>query len=301
MEIINLNQAVYNALNFFQKNPPTPIHLRNLNFPLVVGSGNAYNTGFILFNGMPALFANESNLEQILKNYKPLFEKKIIRQAVVISASGAKDSVWELEAAKKHGLKTILLTCTPDAPAVKVAGHHIVYNKLPEPYTYNVSTYLGMILSVTGEKPATILKFLQNLKINKNFKKYKSYAFILPNEYAVICRMITAKADELWGPHIAIRAFTQGRANHAKFINRTKDELVITLGDKNNYFGEAMHRLDLKLPKKFDAGLMFCLVYILLGGIQEAKPAYFKKNIAKYCATYGPQAYGKKEAFGVIV
>ena len=75
---------------------------------------------------------------------------------VVISASGEKDAVWEVELAKKSGLKTVLITCSPDSSAAKMADQVFAYKKLPEPYTYNTSTYLGMILSATSEKAENI-------------------------------------------------------------------------------------------------------------------------------------------------
>jgi len=90
MTLINLNQAVLNALNFFAKNPPAKLNLPNWQLPLVVGSGNAYNAGLILFADRPAILANESNFQEIISNYENLIEKKIIDTAVIISASGGK-------------------------------------------------------------------------------------------------------------------------------------------------------------------------------------------------------------------
>ncbi len=301
MKIQNLNNIVNEALVFFAKNYPEKLNLKNLNFPLVIGSGNAYNTGQILFSDQSALFANESNLKEIIKNYGELFKKKIIKDAVIISASGAKDSVWEIKAAKKLKLKTLLLTCEATSPAAKIADKVIVYDKLPEPYSYNVSTYLGMILSHSGENPKKIINFIKNIQPDKNFKKYSSYAFILPDEYLTIGRIILAKTDEIFGGHIGVRAFSAGDARHAKFINRDRKELVISLGVDNKFFGSPESRLNIDLPKYSGPALMFCLVYALLGKIQELKPPYFKNNIKKYCQDYGPQAYGQNNPFHVIV
>jgi len=301
MKIQNLNNIVNEALVFFGKNYPNKLNLKNINFPLVVGSGNAYNTGVILFAGRPALFANESNLKEIIKNYTELFKKKIIKDAIIISASGAKDSVWEIKTAKKLKLKTLLLTCEENSPSAKIADEVIIYRKIAEPYSYNVSTYLGMILSKSGENPKKIIDFIKNIQPKKNFKKYNSFAFVVPDKYSIICRIINAKADEIFGPNITVRAFSIGRARHAKFINRSKKELVITIGEDNQYFGDPDSRLNIGLPKFTGPALMFCLVYALLGKIQELKPPYFRKNIKKYCESYGPQAYEKSENFKVIV
>jgi hypothetical protein len=295
----NLNETVIAALDFFEKNQPARLNLKNLGFPLVVGSGNAFNTGQIIFSDKPAIIANESNFKKIITNYKPLIRKKIITQAVIISASGEKDSIWEIKLAKKNGLKTILLTCSPQSTAAQLADQTIVYQKLPEPYTYNVSTYLGMILAGKNEKALGIKKFINTLKLPKDFKKYTAYSFILPDEFGAIAPMLEIKRHELFGPYLSLRAFSFGEARHAKFVNNSAKELVFSFGE-NKYFGLKKNRLEIKLPKNAGFGLIFALSYYLIGKIQEIKPPYFKKNIASYCQE-APQAYGHKKAFAIIV
>ncbi|PIT94939.1 hypothetical protein COT98_01685 [Candidatus Falkowbacteria bacterium CG10_big_fil_rev_8_21_14_0_10_39_9] len=301
MKLINLNQAVYNALQFFAKNKVPSAKFQKINFPLVVGSGNAYNTGTILFARQPAIFADESNFRATLKKYNSLLKKKVIKEAVIISASGEKDSVWELELAQKNKLKTTLLTCSPNSSAAKIADQVLAYRKLSEPYTYNTSTYLGMILSLTRENPTKILSFLKQIKLPRNFKKYSSYSFVLPDEYIEICDMLNIKGRELFGPHLQVRAYSEGHSRHAKFVHQDKNELVLGLGIVNKYFGDFKHRIDIKLPKTTDFALMLCLGYSIIGRIQESKPAYFQKNIKQFCTDYGPKAYGSKKPFEVIV
>ena len=97
----NLNETVIAALDFFEKNQPARFNLKSLDFPLVVGSGNAFNTGQIIFADKTAIIANESNFKNIIAGYKKLIKHKVITQAVIISASGEKDSVWEIKLAKK--------------------------------------------------------------------------------------------------------------------------------------------------------------------------------------------------------
>ena len=134
----NLDETVISALDFFTKNKPPRLSLKQFSFPLVVGSGNAFNTAQIIFSGSPAIIANESNFKKLLISYKKLIKEKVITQTIVISASGEKDSVWETKLANKYGLKTTLLTCNAESTAAKLANHVITYKKLPEPYTYNV-------------------------------------------------------------------------------------------------------------------------------------------------------------------
>jgi hypothetical protein len=301
-KIINLDQGVIRALEFFSHNRLPKLNLNNFSFPIVVGSGNAYNTGQILFSGRPAIITDESTFRRTIENYKGLINKKIIKEVIVISASGEKDSVWELELAKKYKLKTILLTCSPNSSASKIADQVIIYPKIAEPYTYNISTYLGMVLSATGENPKNILNFIKKLKLETGFKNYNSYAFVLPDDFIAVTPMLDIKKSELFGPKLSLRAFSFGQARHAKFVVRDKKELIITLGaEKNLYFGDPQSRWQIKLPAKVDFAFILCLTYYLAGKIQESKPAYFKNNIKNYCQDYGPQAYGSKGKFDLIV
>jgi hypothetical protein len=295
----NLNETVIAALDFFVKNKPPRFNSKSLDFPLVVGSGNAFNTGQIIFSEQTAIIANESNFKNVITSYKKLIKRKVITQAVVISASGEKDSVWEIKLAKKNGLKTILLTCSPESSAAKLADQTIVYKKLPEPYTYNVSTYLGMIMAAKDERADGIKKIITSLKLSKDLKKYNAYSFILPDEFGAIAPMLEIKRNELFGPYISLRAFSFGEARHAKFVNNSTKELVISFGE-NKYFGLKENRLEIKLPKNAGYSLVFTLSYYLIGKIQEIKPPYFKRNVAAFCQD-APEAYGSSKPFDVIV
>lgn len=295
----NLDESLMSALNFFNKNTPNSLKLEKGCMPFVVGSGNAYNTGKIIFSSRPAVFANESNFHQKLKAYNKLIKTGVMSKALIISASGEKDAAWEVKAAKKQGLKTIIMTCNRDSSGAKEADMVMAYRKLPEPQTYNISTYLGMIISATGEKAKDIKSFIQKLKLPTSYAKYSAYSFILPDEYAEVVPMLDIKKHELFGPHLSIRSFTYGDARHAKFVMPWEKELVISFGE-NKYFGKQKNRWEIKMPKKYNAGLIMALSYYLIGKIQEAKPAYYKKSIATYCVE-GPKAYGKKEPFEIIV
>lgn len=296
----SLSKITFNAISYFAKKKPSKLNLKNFKFPLVIGSGNAYNAGQIIFSRQRAIFANESNFREIVKNYRELIVKKIISEAVIISASGEKDSIWEVKLAKKLGLKTYLFTCSPDSSAAKIADHVQTYHKLPEPYTYNTSTYLGMILSATQEDPKQILKYLKSIKLPKNFRKYNSYAFVLPDEFASLAPMLEIKRNELFGPKLSLRAFSEGEARHAKFVIRDEKELVISFAE-NLYFGYPKHRWEIKLPKKNDYGLMMALTYYLVGQIQETKTPWFQKNIYNFCDDYGWKPYGGNKPFEVLV
>lgn len=301
MTIPTLDTTVLDTLDFFTKTPPPTLDLSAFSLPFVVGSGNALNTGKILFSRQAAIFADESNFRQIAASYEPVISKGLIKDAVVISASGEKDSVWELELAKKMGLKTTLLTCKPNSTGAGIADSVYAYKSIAEPYTYNTSTYLGMVISATHESAADIKKFITGLTLFSGFDTYESYAFVLPDLYLNVGPMVEIKGDELFGPHVMIRAFPQGHARHAKFVHPWDKELVISIGDTNMFFGDPAHRWDIVLPEWASFGTVISLTYYLCGLIQKSKPDYFMQHIEAFCTDYGPKAYGKPEKFDVIV
>ncbi|MBI2032959.1 MAG: hypothetical protein HYT10_00620 [Candidatus Levybacteria bacterium] len=299
--IIDLDENVLLALNFFTQNPPPQLDVSSFNLPFVVGSGNAYNTGLIIFSEKAAIFADESNFKELIPAFRQAIISGLIKQAVIISASGGKDSVWEIELAKKYGLHTTLLTTKGESDAAKIADNVYVFQSIDEPYTYNVSTYMGMILAATKENTENIKKYIESLSFPKDFGIYQSYSFVLPDKYLHICGMLDIKKDELFGPYLAIRAFSQGHARHAKFVHRSKDELVISIGEKNQYFGDPQHKWDIFPPEPLSFAGIMALTYYIIGKIQKSKPQYFKENISKYVTDYGPKAYGTDKPFDLIV
>ncbi|MDP2637779.1 MAG: hypothetical protein Q8P26_01830 [Candidatus Levybacteria bacterium] len=300
-KIMSLDENVKLALDFFAKSPPPTLNIDHYNLPFVVGSGNAYNTGLIIFSEKAALFADESNFKKTISAFEKAIKQSLIKDAVIISASGGKDSVWEIELAKQYSLSTTLLTTKAESPAAKIADKVYVYKSIDEPYTYNTSTYMGMVLSSTKENPLEIKKYVQSLIFPKNFENYKAYSFVVPDKYMQVCPMLDIKKSELFGPNLSMRAFSQGHARHAKFVIRSKDELVISLGEKNNFFGDPDHRWDIEVPENINFAGVMAATYYIVGKIQNSKPQYFKENIGNYVNDYGPKAYGGNTPFDLIV
>lgn len=298
--IANLDKIVLAGLDFFSANKPYALKLKSKDIYFVVGSVNAYNTGRMLFSDQAALFADEGNFLTLLKTYKNLIKEKKIKEAIVISASGEKDSIWEVKAARRAGLKTTLFTCNDQSSAAKLADRSFFFKKIAEPYSYNFSTYLGMLLSHTQEDPKKIKEFLLALKIPKKFKNSRYFSFILPDRFKAIAEMIKVKDEELFGPYSSLRAYPEGSARHAKFICQAKDELVISFG-KNPYFGNKQQRWEIAWPKNGDYGLALSLSYFLCGLIQTQKPDHFKKGLPNYCLKTGPAPYKQKKPFNIIV
>lgn len=301
-KLITLDANVLQALDFFIANPPVKFNPQSFQLPFVVGSGNAYNTGLILFSDTAAIFADESSFKKLIIAFKPAITQGLIKDVVVISASGEKDSVWEVEVAKQMGLKTALLTTKADSSAAKIADTVFTFKSIAEPYTYNVSTYMGMMMAASGENPAEIKSFIGNLKLPANFSQYEGYAFVLPDKFVSICPMLDIKKSELFGSNLSLRAFSQGHARHAKFVIKNPKELVITLDSVNEYFGVPQSRLDITLPDNFGPAAVMAITYYIVGKIQSSKTPYYMENIQNYVTDYGPKAYSPTtKPFDLIV
>ena len=157
-----------------------------------------------------------------------------------------------------------------------------MFKKNPEPYTYNTSTYFGMILAKTKEDPKKILSVVNHIKnlIPSNLSKYKAFYIIVPNEFENIREMFWTKFDELFGPMITTRVYTVEQTKHAKTVISSDLELFISLGYENNLFGN--NRLNIPLPDGFNYGTLMAVGYYIIGNIQMANPPYFKESIEAY-------------------
>ncbi len=279
VKLIDLDDAVINALNFlYDKKLPKFAFSKKKRY-LVLGSGNALATGKILFNDCDAVFADESNYKEKYKNSLNL------DCVILISASGGKHSIEIAKFLKNKRINKFLFTCNNDAPAKKYFNKKniFVFPKLSEPYTYNVSTYLGMIFSKTKENPKDILKILNKSKkeISKiNFSKYDSYYFIIPEKFQEVREMFLTKFDELFGSKVTARAFTKKQTLHAKTIVQSEKELFVGFNEKINFVKNNFH---FNFSKKINYGLLVSLGYYFIGRIQKSNSDWFKRNVEKYC------------------
>ena len=278
--IPDLDTCVLGALELFSKEKLQSI-IVPYEKPLVVGSGNAEATGRIIFENRDAIFASESNFEEKLKNIKS------IDGVVLISASGAKHAPIIAKISKNYKKHVTLITNEKTAPAQKFLDKkhpydEYVFPKQREPYTYNTSTYIGMILGKTNESPRKILNYIQN-NTNKiklpNFKKYDKYYIIVPTKFSGIVRMLQVKFIELFGRVVARDVETLEYVKHATTLVPSK-ELFISFGEKNKTYGK--NRLNIPLPKGADYATMMAVSYFIIGKIQKAKKPYFKENIVRY-------------------
>jgi hypothetical protein len=283
----NLDKAVINALRFYSQKGPLGIDLgSNKERVIGFGSGNAYHTVRVLLSDFDSVSLNESNFEQ---QWNVIKDK--IKKGVLVSASGGKDAHVIAEFAKRKGFELKLMTCTRDSKASEFIskGKVYIFPKLPEPYTYNTSTYLGMILGKTHENPAVILRHLEE-KVDPilkqiDFSKQTGYYFLVPKEFQIASDMFEVKFQELFARKIARDFFTKEFAiKHATDIVDS-GELFISIGEENQTFGRK--RLHIPLPQNSGYGGIIATGYYLIGKIQKQQPPYFKEGIVKWCKERG--------------
>ena len=272
--IPNLDVCVLAALDLFsqQEVPTTTVPYRR---PLVVG--NAAATGRILFEKSDAVFADESTVDVKLQNIQA------IDGVVLISASGGKHAPVIAQKAKKAGKKVTLLTNNENAPARPLADTTYVFPKNREPYTYNTSTYMGMILGQTPEDPKEIKEFIQK-RIDPlempDLAAFDKFFFVVPEEFGGIIRLLNVKFIELFGRNVARDIETFEYMKHAVTVVPS-NELFVSFGRVYNDFGN--NHLTVPLPKQAGYAAMMAIGYYIIGKIQKAHPDWFKQNIENYC------------------
>jgi hypothetical protein len=173
----DLDAVTIGALQLFAETPLPEVDYRQFSRPLVVGSGNAAVAGKILFNDVDAVFADESSYMQKLETHTA------IDGAFLISASGSKHAVSIVKELVSRSIPTILLTNNEFAPAKEFLPEEasFVFPKNREPYTYNTSTYMGMLLSKTKEDPSFIESYIEREvlpRIPHNLNSYGAYYLI---------------------------------------------------------------------------------------------------------------------------
>ena len=281
--IPDLDIAVFGALELFQTNPLPKMDLSIYKKPLVVGSGNAEATGRIIFQNFEAIFASESNFEEKLKQIST------IDGVVLVSASGEKHAPIIAKTAKKYGKHVTLITNSTHSSASKELHHthpydEYVFPKNREPYTYNTSTYMGMILGSTGEDSGIIYNFIKEHIATIPFpdlSAYNKFYLIVPPEFSGIIRMLEVKFIELFGRRIARDVETSEYVKHATTVVLS-DELFISFGDKNDTWGDPKQRLFIPLPKNAGYAAMMAIGYYTIAQIQKKHPPYFKERIVVY-------------------
>lgn len=292
--IPDLDIAVLGALELFQKEKLPTLELSMYKHPLVVGSGNAEATGRILFEDVDAIFASESNYEEKLKHIPS------IDGVILISASGEKHALIVAKCVKEYAKHTTLITNTPCSSTHeeldnKHSYDEYVFPKNREPYTYNTSTYMSMILGKTHEDALSIQNFIREHVDSLSmfdFSKYDKYFLIVPPKFSGIIRMLQVKFIELFGRKIARDVETSEYMKHAVTVVPS-NELFISFGDENKTWGKQENRLYIPLPANADYGAMMAIGYYVIAQIQRQHKPYFKENIVEY-VKQASEVFGSK-------
>jgi hypothetical protein len=152
-----------------------------------------------------------------------------------------------------------------------------VFPKNREPYTYNTSTYLSMILSDTGERAGGITKFIDSELAAfspVNFSDFDAFTFVLPGAWSELRPMLRTKFDELFGSKVSGRIFTSEEFKHAKTVVPNERELFISIGLPAADIGREAKWIEVPLPPNSGYGAAIATSYYLVGLIQQTQPAY---------------------------
>jgi hypothetical protein len=273
-----LNEVVLDALDLHGSYSLPRLTFKRSKLRLVVASGNALPTGRIVFQDQRCLFADEGRYRDVLQ------ENPEIDAAAVISASGEKHAPVIVAELLKRKLPTSLLTCVSTSSAAKLLppGDVFVTRSVPEPITYNTSTYMGMMLAKTQERPLKIKQHLLKRVRPQlpDFRKYRAFFLMVPPEFDLLREMFITKFDELFGPRLIGRCYTLDQTYHAKTVVPWNKELFISFGIENHLFGT--QRLGVRLPKDTSFVGMMATVYYVIGKVQEQFPPWFEKNAEEY-------------------
>jgi hypothetical protein len=279
--IPTLDVCVLGALELFEESAPPMLPHFPEGKALVVGSGNAAVTARILAAHLPHAKASDESA------YLDVLQKEIFSCVIIISASGAKHAVGIAKEAKERGLEAFLITHTSKPPAAEYLKpeHIFVFPKNREPYTYNTSTYLGIILALTKEDPRAIRAYVENefaRALPNNLSRFDSYFFTVPTRFRHIIPMLQTKFDELFGPMISCRAYTVEMAKHATTVVPSEKEFFLNIGDEPHTTQDEKKNL-IALPSDADYGMVMAALYYFVGQVQKQNKPYFKENIETYC------------------
>lgn len=284
--LIDLDTCVLNALDLF-RDPKTEFPKPNLaqfRRPLVVGSGNAIATGRIIFDRHDAVFADESTYRGKLDAIGS------IDGVVLLSASGGKHAPIIARDVRSRDRKIVLFTCNPSPLAKDDVNELHVFPSRPEPYTYNTSTYMGMMMSCMIDQPRQeaerILDHIRQVvdptlqNWGKRLGDFDAFYLLVPEEFDLIRIMLATKFVELFARRIARDVFTWEQSKHATTVVETPKELFLAFGPENTTLGK--ERLNIPLPEDATFPAIMATGYYVIGKLQTQKPAWFKEGIESF-------------------
>ncbi len=285
MKYMSLRESAVRAARFLETvELPSLPHIPSC--ALAVGSGNAAATARVLFP--TALHATESSYTQLLPHVKTV---------LVVSASGAKHAPLIVRTAREAGKRVLLVTTRQDAPAAAFASRVIRTPALDEPYSYNVSTYAGM-LALLREDHAwrSVPRYAKRLDAFTLPVRPRMITIVVPDAAFWMIPFLLTKGDELFAARLPLRVFTLSELMHAKTIIPHPREVFLLLGVKSPFF--LKDRLVLRVPfPSASHAVHLLMAYAVIGRIQEIMPDWFGRHIAAYTARLH-QIFGRVERGG---
>ena len=194
-------------------------------------------------------------------------------------------------------LPLFLITNNFEAPAAEyvIDENVLLFPHIREPYTYNTSTYLSMLLSTGEERAEDILAFVESSvlpQIPETLGTLDAFTLMLPTQFDTHKGLFQTKFDELFGPRVVGRAFTIEQMKHAKTVIPSDTEGFISFGVSNTDYGKEHNRITIPLPKRCGPAAMMAIGYVVIGAIQRQHHAFFKEHIEAYCA-FASQVFGQ--------
>lgn len=277
----DLDVAVRGALELCAEEQLPAFEVSQFGRPIVLGSVNAHTVAQLLFAEQAVAYGDEDTYKAVLNTHRDEADS-----VVVLSASGGKHAVAMAAAAQGTGLPVWLITNTAQAPA---AAHVdpvqvLVFPKNREPYTYNTSTYLSMLLAQTKEDPVVIRRQVDAAQaaLPDTLGQYDAFFCIIPPPWVPIRAMLATKFDELFGGRVSVRIFTLEEAKHAKTVVPSETECFLSFGEEQTLFGDPDVRVSVPVAGVLGYGAMVSVGYAVIGAIQRMHPPYFKEHIGAY-------------------
>lgn len=278
-DLPDLDEVVLGSLEYLSTVTFPDLNVYAHDAPLVVGSGNALQTGKILFYNTNARFSEEGNAHE-------MFSRDIYDALYIISASGGKHAIMLAQKGVASGIPTYLVTTNEHSPAANIVGRDMTftYPHIREPYTYNTSTYLSMLFGMKKESPEHIMSFIEEHvapAIPNNLKDFNAFLLTVPPKFKTIRKMFETKFDELFGPYVAGRSYTVEEVKHAKTVITSDTQCFIHFGDGIS-LGSPGGRVTIPLPPDCGPAALIAIGYYVIGRIQRAHHPYYKEHIKEY-------------------
>jgi len=273
-----LSEVVIDALQFHAGSTSPSLNLNQNESLFVFGSGNALPTGKVIFANYPAIFSDETNFKETIRKFPNT------KKCVVVSASGEKHAPIMIDFLLNKSYDVHLITCSRRSSSADITPRKNVFfcDFIDEPYTYNVSTYIGMMRFVDNMNLLSLSNYLSSeiAQFANYLEKSKSYYFILPDQMSAIAQMVVTKLDEIFGSTLCGRCYTLSQTVHAKTVISNTDELFISLGLNNNVIGT--NKLNIPMKDYWSYIGFVSVAYYIVGCIQKFKGQKFFEYIESY-------------------